>query len=262
MTRRKKIIIFSIIAIIIIAIIWFFIQRNKQQSVQSQTGNVSALFPFTGTNVTDYQPEPGGTAPSNIYSTGGFGGTGSTGGGAGAGGTGVTNVLNLNDLRVGTGGIGLGLGGIGGGNNNTGNNNNGGGGSCTGEFCPGTPCPACLNPYYGQITLKANGVSSANLTSDGGIVELSWTVGNGASPDSLNTICTANSSDGSWTGEKTPNGGPDTLNVSANNTPGVLSKVYTLTCTGIGSATATVNESSSLSNDVILGSSIKITASY
>ena len=272
MTRRKKIIIFSIIAILIIALIWFFVQHNKQQHVQSENGNVSSLFPFTGTNVTDYQAEPGSAAPNNNYSTGGTGtgngnngngNNGNGGGGNGSGSTGVTNVLNLNDLQVGTGGTNLGLNGVGNGNNGSGNGNgSNGSGSCTGEFCPGTPCPSCLSPYYGEITLKANGVSSANLTSDGGIVELAWNVGNGATPAELNTVCTAYSSDGTWLGTKIPGQGPDTLNIPANTKPGIISTIYTLTCTGIGSATATMNESSALSNGVIVGSSIKINASY
>ena len=274
MTRRKKIILFTVIALVALAIFWFLYSKSQQShTVKSANGNVSSLFPFTGTNGTDYGAEPNSGAPSNDYTTAGYGngnnGLGTSGVGGNANSNGLSNVLNLNDLQVGNNnngnGNGSGNGNGGGGNggsglnlglNGIGNNNGNGSGNGNGN---GNGCQGC-NPYYGQITLEANGVSSANVTSDGGIVELAWTVGNGADPSLLNTVCSASSSDGSWTGTKDPAGGPDTLNIAANASSTLLSYIYTITCTGIGSASAVVNEASLLNGDIINGSSIKITA--
>ena len=304
MTRRQKIILFSVITIVTLAVLWFMYSKHQQsQNVKSGIGNLTSLFPFTGTNSTDYQAEQNSAAPNNNYSSGGFGagnnntgvGFGTNGNGLGTGGVGgransngLTNVLNLNDLKVGTSNFYDNSGnGSGGGNGDYGT----GDGSGSGTDCSGAgfglglpsisgtncgsggvggipPCPSC-NPYYGQISLTANGSSSAALTSAGGIVELAWTVGGGVDPSLLNTVCTAHSSDGKWNGVKPPNGqpqeslglpdgGPDTLIFTANATPNLLSSVYTLDCTNIGSASVTVNESSIFNGDVIDGSSIKI----
>ena len=299
MTRRKKIIFFTILAILILAIIWFLYEKNQQsKNVESGTGNVSSLFPFTGTNTTNFQKEgnsglpqnnnsgsgsgtgngsnngtgtgtgTGGGTGGNSTNDNGNGGTGNNGGngngsgnngsGSGSGnsgngngsgngsgnngngngngsndnnGNGLGNVLNLNDLTIGdNNGFGLGI-------PNIGNNGSGGGnGECTSN------CSSDLDPYAGEISLTANGSAySANLTSDGGNIELAWVVANGAPIDSSVTSCTAKSSKGDWIGAKSPTGGPDTLAIGANTTGSVISNTYTLDCTGIGEAAVTVN---------------------
>ena len=259
MSRRTKIIFGIILAILLVAILWFIYEKNQQsQNVRGQNGNVSSLFPFTGTNATDYQQEPNSGLPTKTGSgTGNGSGSGNGSGGNGGNGNGLGNgsgnnnglglysgngigngfgdVLNLNDLTVGDGtngsynyptpgipGLGLDTGGSGDSN------------------CPG--CNPGLDPYAGQISLTANGSAYyANLSSDGGNVELAWVLGNGAQIDTTGISCMASSSRGDWTGAKNPTGGPDTVTLPANTTQNILSRTYTLNCTGIGATTVTVN---------------------
>ena len=257
MSRRTKIIFGIILAVLLVAIFWFIYEKNQQsQNVRGQNGNVSSLFPFTGTNATDYQQEPNSGLPTKTSSgTGngsgnGSGGNGGNGNGLGNGsgnnnglglysgngiGNGFGDVLNLNDLTVGDGTNGsynyptLGLQGVGLDNGGSGDSN-----------CPG--CNPGLDPYAGEISLTANGSAYyANVSSDGGNVELAWVLGNGAPIDTTGISCMASSSRGDWTGGKDPNGGPDTVTIPANTTQNVLSRTYTLNCTGIGGTTVTVN---------------------
>ncbi len=268
MTPRKKIIFFSIIAVVVVAIAWFvYVKNQASHKVESQNGNIGSLFPFTGTNATDYQTEPNSAAPENTSTIGNSGNTVNTngnttgnnfgngvGGGSGIGGGNITpNILNVSDLSVNTGlnsqKYGLDVPSL--------NNNN-----SAGNGTQQSTCSVC-NPYAGQITLTANGDTSTNLSSDGGSVELTWIVGGGVSSDLLNTTCTASSSNGTdWTGTKNSGGGTDVLNFPANTTSKVLTYIYTLKCSGIGTAIAIVNISGvqSSSGFIIPGSSIEMVA--
>ena len=270
-SRRKKIIFISIIVILILAVVWFLYQKSQQsKNVQSGTGNVSSLFPFTGTNTTDFQKEPNSGLPQKDGSGNGNGngsnngnGTGSgngngngIGGNNGLGGNNSGNILNLNDLTVGTGGFDLGIPTGGGGSGSGGNG--GGGGSCNGTDCNGNGCNTseCMFPNAGQISLTANGSVYTNLTSDGGNVALVWIVAQG---QPVNTTCTASSSKGDWVGTKSSSGGTDTLTIPANTGTTVLSRTYAINCTNIGQASVTVNIPPVSYTDFIPGSSLTFT---
>ncbi len=269
MTRRRKIIIFSIIIIAIVALVWFFYQRGKQQNVRSENGNVGSLFPFTGTNATDYGTEPNSELPqksgnlpiknngnnngnnsSGSNSGSGNGSRGVSGYGYGNGNGGVVNVLNLNDLNIGPSDFTAGPPQAACDPTNNANCST----TCdptTDSTCNQPPCTGenCPSAYSGMITLMANEGSSANLTSDGGLVELKWQIGDGSHPEALTgVVCNAYASDlgTEWTGEKTydENGsGIESFTLPANeSTSTSLSIIYTITCDhSIGSASAVVN---------------------
>ena len=268
MSRRTKIIFVIVLAILVAAILWFVYKKNQaSQAVRGQNGNVSSLFPFTGTNATDYQQEPNSGLPSKTSSGSGSNGLGNGNGNGNGSGNGFggrnNNGLNTNGLDNGNNGLGLYSGnGIGNGFGDVLNLNDltvGNGTDGTYNYpTPGIPglglndlgtlqynCPDCtsgFNPYAGQISLKANGSEYyTNLSSDGGNVELSWILANGAPIDTSGISCMASSSRGDWTGSKNPTGGPDTITLPANTTQNVTSRTYTINCSGIGATTVTVN---------------------
>ena len=261
-SRRKKIIFISVIVILVLAVIWFLYQKSQQsKNVQSGTGNVSSLFPFTGTNATDFQKEPNSGLPqknnlgngtgSNNGSGTGIGSGNGNGGSNGLGGNNSGNILNLNDLTVGTGGFDLGIptggGGNGSGNGGSGSGNGGDNGCNTSE---------CLYPNAGQISLTANGSVYTNLTSDGGNVALVWIVAQG---QPANTTCIVSSSKGDWIGTKSSSGGTDTLVIPANTGTTVLSRTYAINCANIGQASVTVNIPPVSYTDFIPSSSLTFT---
>lgn len=256
MNRRKKIIFFVIIAIIVCAILWFFYNQNKQsQNVKSENGNVSSLFPFTGTNV-NYQTIQNGQAPQNLnggqnnsnlnsnnnsnsnlgsglnnnFGTGFNNNFGSTGGGFGSGNTlgfgNLTNVLNPNDLSLNNDYSFLGLP------------------SCSGNSCFGNPnIPNNpTGPNGGSVTLTANQQQYfLNVDNKGGSVNLDWTVVPGSLTSSSTISCVAQSSDGTWSGSKSSTGGSETVQIEPNITSSIISHIYTLNCTN-GDATVTVEQ--------------------
>ena len=285
MTKRTKITFALILIIVILAIAWFIYSKNKQQNVRSQNGNVSALFPFTGTNATDYGTEQNSGAPTNGYvpatnnTETGLGGNNSNNNNNGnnnnsnngygyiQNGNGVSNILNLNDLNVAPTDYTVGppLTTC---DPTTGNGCNCPVGGCNQPCTGGTACP---NAYAGEIKLYVNSVSSADLTSDGGIVELSWVVGDGNHPDALTGVtCTGSSSFGDWTGTKSLDSagtGLETVTLQGNtSTTTVRTNIYTLSCDhNIGNSSALVNiapapDTSIPSDYIIPGSSIQITA--
>ncbi|MEI6316672.1 MAG: hypothetical protein WCO65_03030 [bacterium] len=255
MSSRKKIILISVAVILILAVVWFLYQKNQQsKNVQSGTGNVSSLFPFTGTNTTNFQKEPNSGLPqkNNSGSVSSNNGSGNgTGNGTGGDGYDMGNVLNLNDLTVGNNNLHLGLptdNCTGSGCGGSGGNGTGGGGGCP---------PSGCSPYAGEISLTANGSVSAGVTSDGGNVELVWVVAKGQIVD---TTCIANSSNSDWIGTKSSTGGTEKIIIPANTGATVLSRTYSINCINIGQSSVTVNIPPVSLTDIIKGSSVTITA--
>lgn len=84
---------------------------------------------------------------------------------------------------------------------------------------------AHLNLTAPVVDLKVNGDDSLALGPSGGPIALTWTTQNVSSADCSATV--------DWSGAKASSGGSQSLSLAPNTTTSVITKTYTITCTGL-----------------------------